>query len=79
MITAIINGYNELRERCYEAARKDNGKLMGSDAWLRYAILSTDITLETAVDGIRCWGSCYTSQTMSTEPFDFIIPFDALP
>ncbi|QNN99223.1 hypothetical protein SEA_FAUST_141 [Streptomyces phage Faust] len=74
----MIDGYNELRERCLELAKKNNGKLMGSDAWLCFAIMDTDITLYFYEDGIECSGMAYTSQTMCSEPFNFRIPMDLI-
>lgn len=71
----VIDGYNELRETCLVIA-KLNTELMGSDAWLKFAITESDITLGFTQDGIVCYGSAYTTQTMSNEHFDFIIPFE---
>ncbi|QBZ72423.1 hypothetical protein SEA_CIRCINUS_169 [Streptomyces phage Circinus] len=74
----IIDGYNNLRERCLELA-KQNPALFGDSAWLRYAIQESDITLYfIAGVGVECSGMAYTSQTMDNEPFDFIIPFSEL-
>jgi hypothetical protein len=74
----MIGGYNKLREQCLELAKRDNGKLMGPDAWLCYAILETDITLYFYEDGIECSGMAYTSQTMCSEPFNFKIPMELI-
>jgi hypothetical protein len=71
----MIEGYNDLRDKCVDLAKKDNGKLMGSDSWLRNSILSEDITLDYSDEGIHCNGYTYTSQTMGNEPFMFVIPF----
>lgn len=74
----IIDGYNELREKCLKLAKKDSGKLMGGDSWLQHAIIESDITLWFYGDGIECSGSAYTSQTMSSEPFNFRIPMELI-
>ncbi|WMI33527.1 hypothetical protein SEA_KENREY_155 [Streptomyces phage Kenrey] len=73
----IIDGYNSLRETCLVIA-KLNSELMGSDAWLRFAICDDDITLDLAEDGIICYGNAYTTQTMDNEHFSFTIPFEYL-
>ena len=74
----IIDGYNDLRDKCYALARKDGGKLMGSDKWLRSALCESDMTLSFTSGGIDCYGSTYTTQTMSHESFFFMIPFSEL-
>lgn len=74
----MINGYNELREKCLELAKKDNGKLMEGYSWLRFALLDTDITLSFTGYGIECYGSAYTTQTMDHEYFCFTIPLSEL-
>ncbi|UUG69454.1 hypothetical protein SEA_SHAM_143 [Streptomyces phage Sham] len=74
----IIDGYNELREKCLELAKANDGALMDSDRWLRGAIMESDITLDYSEQGIHCHGSTYTSQTMDNECFSFIIPFDLI-
>jgi hypothetical protein len=73
----IIDGYNNLRETCLLIA-KSNDELMGEYAWLRFAICDPDITLELAPDGVVCYGSAYTRQTMDNEHFSFTIPFEYL-
>lgn len=74
----IIDGYNDLREKCLELA-KANPVLLGEYAWLQYAIQESDITLYFIEGvGVECSGHAYTSQTMDNEPFDFIIPFSEL-
>jgi riboflavin synthase alpha subunit len=70
----FIEKYNELRRLCHDLARRNNGELMGSDAWLRHALCESDITLADAGDSINCSGSTYTMQTMDHEWFDFDIP-----
>lgn len=74
----MIDGYNELREKCLEIAKRDNGRLMDSDAWLRFAIMESDITLAFTGYGIECYGSAYTTQTMDHEHFSFTIPLSEL-
>jgi hypothetical protein len=74
----MIDGYNELREKCLHIAKQNNGRLMDSDAWLRFAIMESDITLDYSEQGIHCHGSAYTTQTMSNEHFDFVIPYSEL-
>ncbi|QIQ63011.1 hypothetical protein SEA_MOAB_147 [Streptomyces phage Moab] len=74
----MIDGYNELREKCLKLAKQDNGKLMDTDAWLQYAIMEEDIKLYFYPDGIECCGRAYTSQTMCSEPFSFKIPMELL-
>jgi len=71
----LIDGYNSLRETCLVIA-KLNDELMGSDRWLKFAIMDSDINLEFAGDGIVCYGSAYTTQTMDNEHFSFTIPFE---
>lgn len=70
----IIEGYNELVEKCYLIIKNDDGTIMGSDYWLRFAICESDITLDFRGEGIYCYGTCYTTQTMSEESFAFMIP-----
>lgn len=74
----MIDGYNELREECLGLAKMDNGKLLGEYAWLRFAILDSDIILAFTGYGIQCYGSAYTTQTMDHEYFDFTIPLSEL-
>lgn len=74
----IIEGYNDLREKCLKLAKANNGALMGSDAWLQGAIMESDITLDYSDNGIHCNGSTYTTQTMCHEHFGFVIPFNVL-
>jgi hypothetical protein len=75
----IIEGYNSLREKCLELAKRDSGALMGQDAWLRWAIQEQDITLDFIEGvGIECHGLAYTTQTMDHEVFCFVIPFSEL-
>lgn len=75
-IAAVIDDYNRLREACYELARAHCGELMADDAWLRYALQESDLNLEFQGDAIECWGSAYTTQTMSREPFRFRLPLE---
>lgn len=74
----MIDGYNELREQCVKLAKENRGELMGSDAWPSAALQDGDITLNYTLEGVQCSGTTYTMQTMSSEWFDFIIPFDRL-
>lgn len=74
----IIDGYIELRDICLKLAKQNDGKLMGADSWLQYAICDSDITLWFYEDGIECSGHAYTSQTMSSEPFNFRIPMELI-
>jgi hypothetical protein len=74
----IIEGYEKLRERCYEAGKYGNKNLLGDYYWLRFAIIESDISLEFRENGIRCYGNCYTTQTMSNEFFEFTVPFSEL-
>ncbi|QIN94141.1 hypothetical protein PP459_gp092 [Streptomyces phage Wakanda] len=74
----IIEGYNSLREKCLELAKK-NPALFGEDAWLRGAIQEEDITLDFIEGvGVECHGLAYTTQTMDHEVFCFVIPFSEL-
>jgi hypothetical protein len=75
----IIEGYNSLREKCLELAKRNNGALMGDDAWLRGAIIEQDITLDFIEGvGIECHGTAFTMQTVDHEAFCFTIPFSEL-
>jgi len=74
----IIEGYNSLREICLKLAKQNNGRLMGADSWLQYAISEGDITLWFYENGIECSGYTYTSQTMSDESFSFRIPMELI-
>lgn len=74
----VIDEYNDLREKCYELARMNDGELMGSSSWLRGVILESEINLDYSQEGIHCHGHTYTSQTMDHEYFDFIIPLSEL-
>lgn len=72
---AFIEQYEKLRDTCYELARLDGGKRMGDAAWLRNALCSSDMQLEARVNGIGCWGHTFTSQTQSSEYFEFEITY----
>lgn len=74
----VIDGYNELREKCLELAKSNDGALMDSGAWFKTAIMDSDITLYYSEDGIHGYGNAYTTQTMSTEYFSFVIPYSLL-
>jgi hypothetical protein len=73
----IIEGYNDLRERCLDLA-KQNTELMDSGAWFIGAIMDRDITLDYSANGIHGYGNAYTTQTMDNEYFSFVIPFELL-
>lgn len=77
-LAALADSYRELRERCYNAARANDGALMGNDAWLRFAMSETDLEIYPGSNGIDCWGHCYSMQTMSNEHFSFFLPLEAL-
>jgi hypothetical protein len=70
----MIDGYNDLRDKCLEIALKNNAELMGEFAWLRFAITADDITLGFIHDEVVCYGSTYTNQTMAHEYFEFRLP-----
>ncbi|ASR75504.1 hypothetical protein SEA_MILDRED21_97 [Streptomyces phage Mildred21] len=74
----IIEEYENLREKCYRAIKRGDRKLLGSDYWLRAAIQETDIQMIVHANGIECYGSCYTMQTMDTEHFSILIPLSEL-
>lgn len=74
----IIEGYEKLRERCYEIGKYGSKNILGDSYWLRSAIMESDMSLEFRENGIRCYGSCYTTQTMSHESFEFTVPFEEL-
>jgi hypothetical protein len=73
-----IDAHNELRSKCYELARENDGELMGTDAWLRNAMSEGDMTLDWGSDGVHCRGLAYTSQTWDHEPFAFTIPWERI-
>jgi hypothetical protein len=77
-VSRVIDIYDDLRSKCYALARKNDGELMGEDAWLRNAMSDTDITLEWRNDGMHCRGLAYTSQTWDHEPFAFTIPWERI-
>jgi hypothetical protein len=60
----IIDGYMELREKCYKLAKKDHGKLMGDDYWLRFALMESDISLEIRESGMRASDSSFLSMNL---------------
>jgi hypothetical protein len=74
----IIEAYDALRERCFELARENGGALMGDDQWLRNALCVGDMLIQANADGVNCWGLTFTSQTQSSESFDFTIPYNLL-
>jgi len=74
----IIDGYNELREKCLKLAKANNGALMDSGAWFKSAIIDSDVTLDYSESGIHGYGDAYTTQTMSTEYFSFVIPYSLI-
>ncbi len=74
----IIDGYNDFRETCLMLVKR-NPALLGEYAWLQYAIQESDVTLHFIEGvGVECSGHAYTTQTMDSEYFDFIIPFSEL-
>ena len=73
----IIDGYNELRENCLMIA-KNNPELFDEGAWFKNAIIDSDITLHYSEEGVHCYGSAFTTKTMSSEHFQFMIPFERL-
>lgn len=77
-ITKIVEDFNDLRERCFELARADNGKLMGDDKWLRNALCEERMTLEPSSRGILCRGLAFTTQTQDNEWFEFLISWSDL-
>lgn len=74
----LIEAYQELREKCYRAARANDGELMGDDAWLRFAMSESDLELAAGPEGISVWGSCHSAQTNGHEHFNFFLPWAAL-
>ena len=72
---AVIEAYADLRSKCYRAAVASRGALMGADAWLCFALGETDLELEAHTDGIYCYGTTYTTQTMSNENFEFTLSY----
>lgn len=74
----IIDGYNDLREKCLELAKVNSDDLMDNGAWFKTAIMESDVTLDYSEGGIHGHGNAYTTQTMSTEYFSFVIPFELL-
>lgn len=74
----IIEGYEELRKKCYELAIRNKGALMHEDAWLRTALCDEDIEMMFYPGGIHCRGSVFTCQTQSIESFSFNIPLEEL-
>ena len=69
----IVERYEKLREKCYRAMKNDV-KTLGSDAWLYFAIKENELELFVLGSGsINCSGNTYTTQTMSTESFSFIL------
>jgi hypothetical protein len=79
-IAEAIETYQDLREAIYNAARENDGELMGADRWLRYAMSENSIEFSINIDAEEfvCSGYCYSMQTMSNENFNFYIPFSAL-
>lgn len=62
-------------EAVLELGRENSGVLMGTDAWLRYAIQASDIILsEVSSQFVYCYGTTYTVQTMSNQQFSFKVP-----
>lgn len=74
---SVIRQYDYLRARCWMEMR-NSPELLGPDSWLLYAISENDINLDWTTDGISCYGSCYSMQTMGHEWFEFTIPFELL-
>lgn len=74
----IINGYNDLREKCLKLAKENPKEILDTGYWLRNAISESDITLYFYEDFVECSGSTYTNQTMDHEYFNFRIPMDVL-
>jgi len=74
----MIDGYNELREKCLELAKANNGALMDEGAWFKSAIMESDVTLDYSENGIHGHGNAYTTQTMGHEYFSFVIPYELL-
>lgn len=78
-IGELLELHSDLRRYCYDLARRNNGELMGDYAWLCYALGEPDITISASEEGINCTGFTHTVQTMDTEWFDFIIPWERIP
>ena len=72
-IQEIVEQYDALRKRCYDIMKSDPKKILGSDVWLQWVIYETDLQLEVTETTVQCWGSVFTSQTQSTESFQFDI------
>lgn len=70
---SIIDGYDKIREQCYKIVKSDLS-ILGDFNWLRAAIQEEDIQLSILGGDIQCSGYCYTTQTMSSEYFYFIVP-----
>ena len=77
-LNAVVEAYDNLRDRVYTAARANDGALMGSDAWLRFVLDERRMTLSVGTGGISVSGDCYSMQTMSNEHYDFFISFEDL-
>lgn len=75
---ATIEWYEDLRQRCYAAAMRDNAALMGKDANLKSYWSEKDIQMSPNEFGIYCEGSFYCSTTRDIEFFGFQIPWSAL-
>lgn len=74
----IIDGYNDLREKCVRLAKANNCALMDVGAWFGSVVMDSDVTLDYSDQGIHGHGNAYTNQTMTTEYFSFVIPFELL-
>jgi hypothetical protein len=74
----LIEEYEALRSKCYKAIKNGDKALLGGDYWLRAAIQEEDIQMVASYNGIECYGSAYTTQSMSNEHFDCVIPYSEL-
>lgn len=74
-ISQALDIHDQIREACYEIAKRDRYAVMGGDAWLGAALNEWDIEIAVSGDSIYCWGSTFTMQTGgSHESFSFTIP-----
>lgn len=79
-LNQIVNDYEALRERIYEAAAKDRKNLFG---WLATAFTNEGEDgikgIEAKEDGLHVWGTCWTNQTGgSYEHYEFVLPYEAV-
>lgn len=79
-IQRITEAYGNIRRQCWLFMQTNPQETLGSDSWLRNAILidEVEITYNAGDTHIDCGGHTYSSQTQDTEWFEFRVPIEEI-